>query len=88
MHVIESIKIILMLLSYVMQKTGRLTFEEKCKMLSFVGELIKHTDFVPCISDKEYSSLSENQLPSTTKNILTLGDIDVSTTIDQLRPQQ
>lgn len=77
MHVIESIRIILMLMSYVMQKTGRLTFEEKCKILSFICELTKHTEFAPCISDKAYSDQSKIQLPSTVKNIPTLGGIDV-----------
>lgn len=56
MHVIDSIRIILMLLSYVMRKTGRLTFEEKCNILSFMCELIRRTDFVhrlpaPCVYD-------------------------------------
>lgn len=50
MHVVDSIRVLLMLLSYVMQKTGRLTFEEKCKMLEFVGTLAKHTTFTPRIS--------------------------------------
>lgn len=77
MHVIESIRIILMLMSYVMQKTGRLTFEEKCKILSFVCEITKHTEFSPCISDKVYSGQSGSQLPSTMKNIMNLVDIDV-----------
>jgi len=45
MHVVESIRIILMLLSYVMQKTGRLTVEEKCKMLEFMGQVVTHTEF-------------------------------------------
>jgi|SaaInl0LU_22_DNA_1037365.scaffolds.fasta_scaffold02093_2 hypothetical protein len=45
MHVVDSIRIILMLLSYVMQKTGRLTFEEKCKILQFVGKLTSETTF-------------------------------------------
>ena len=40
-----------MLLSYVMQKTGRLTFEEKCKMLEFIGTVAKHTEFTPRLSN-------------------------------------
>ena len=66
MYVIESIRITLMLLSYVMQKTGRLTFDEKCKILEFIGELVKRTEFTPrlsdtCISDTKCIDQSENR---------------------------
>lgn len=56
MHAVDSIRILLMLLSYVMQKTGRLTFEEKCKMLEFIGTLAKHTEFTPRISGDDTSA--------------------------------
>lgn len=56
MHVVDSIRVLLMLLSYVMQKTGRLTFEEKCKMLEFIGALAKHTEFRPRISGDDTSA--------------------------------
>jgi len=56
MHVVDSIRILLMLLSYVIQKTGRLTFEEKCKMLEFAGTLAKHTEFRPRISGDDTSA--------------------------------
>ena len=36
-----------MLLSYVFQKTGRLTFEEKCKLLEFTGMIVMETSFPP-----------------------------------------
>lgn len=56
MYVVDSIRILLMLLSYVMQKTGRLTFEEKCRMLEFVGTLAKHTEFTPRLSYDDTSA--------------------------------
>lgn len=55
MHVTDSIRILLMLLSHVMQKTGRLTFEEKCKMLEFIGTVAKHTEFRPSLSNYDES---------------------------------
>jgi hypothetical protein len=45
MHVLDSIRILLMLMSYVMQKTRRLTFEEKHKIIEFMGRLVTHSDF-------------------------------------------
>lgn len=56
MHVTDSIRILLMLLSHVMQKTGRLTFEEKCKMLEFIGTVAKHTEFTPRLSNSGESA--------------------------------
>ena len=57
-----------MLLSYVFQKTGRLTFEEKCKILEFMGTIVKETVFPPpalCKSDTMCIDLSVNQSSST-----------------------
>lgn len=60
-----------MLLSYVFQKTGRLTFEEKCKILEFMGKMVKETVFPPpalCKSDTMCIDLSGNQLVNTSNN--------------------
>jgi len=87
MYVVDSIRILLMLLSYVMQKTGRLTFEEKCKMLEFIGTLAKHTEFTPRISGDDTSAracidLIEDLQRNTRRSNLNLACIDTPSTED------
>ena len=90
MHVVHSIYMILMLLSYVFQKTGRLTFEEKCKLLEFMGMIVRETVFPPlvlCKSDTKCTNLLSNQGGNTSNNNLNLVCIDTPTTKDQLKLQ-
>jgi hypothetical protein len=69
MHVVDSIQIILMLLSYVMQKTGRLTFEEKCKILQFAGKLTSETTFEARLpSSAESARVYRDQVPYLLEN--------------------
>ena len=87
MHVVDSIRILLMLLSYVMQKTGRLTFEEKYKMLEFIGTLAKHTTFTPRISGDDTTAracihLIEDLQRSTSRSNLNPACIDTQSTGD------
>lgn len=78
-----------MLLSYVFQKTGRLTFEEKCKLLEFTGMIVRETVFpplpAPCKSDTECIDLSTHQEENTSNNNLNPSCIDTVTTKDQLK---
>ena len=63
-----------MLLSYVFQKTGRLTFEEKCKLLEFTGMIVRETVFPPlpalCKSGTGCIDLSTHQEENTSSNVL------------------
>ena len=77
-----------MLLSYVFQKTGRLTFEEKCKLLEFTGMIVRETVFPPpalCKSDTECIDLLTHQEENTSNNSLNPFCIDTVTTKDQLK---
>ena len=78
-----------MLLSYVFQKTGRLTFEEKCKLLEFTGMIVRETVFPPlpalCKSGTGCINLSTHQEENTSNNSLNLSCIDTVTTKDQLK---
>jgi len=80
MHVFESIHIILMLLSYVIKKTGRLSLSEKHKILSFLGEIIKQTDFKPLLDCRKSFSTCKIQAvhrrPNITHNSSNLSCID------------
>jgi len=87
MHVVDSIRILLMLLSYAIQKTGRLTFEEKCKMLEFAGKLAANTTFTPLLSGdgvfvSKYKHLAINPCQNITHSNLNPACIDIPSTID------
>jgi len=69
MHVFESIHIILMLLSYVIKKTGRLSLREKHKILAFMGEVIKQTDFKPLLDCHTSFSVCKIQEEHRRRNI-------------------
>ncbi len=77
-----------MLLSYVFQKTGRLTFEEKCKLLEFTGMIVRETSFPPPALYKSGTgciNLSTHQEENTSNNSLNPSCIDTMTTKDQLK---
>lgn len=44
LHVVESVYLMLMLLSCMIHRIGTISFEEKMKMIKFVCDIISHTD--------------------------------------------
>jgi hypothetical protein len=76
-----------MLLSYAIQKTGRLTFEEKCKMLEFAGKLAANTTFTPRLSGdgvfvSKYIHPAIDPFQNTTHSNLSLDGIDTQSIAD------
>ncbi len=77
-----------MLLSYVFQKTGRLTFEEKCKLLEFTGMIVRETVFPPpalCKSDSKWVDRSRYQEGNTSNNEWNPSCVDTVAIKDQLK---